>query len=422
MAQISPFRGIRFNPAKIPSYAEVITPPYDVISPEDQKELYNRSDFNIIRMEYGIEHPEDSIKNNRYTRAASTFKSWLDNNILIREETPVFYWYEQQYTWNGNTYARQGLISTLKVEPYENKSVLPHEETLSKPKEDRLRLLDYCRANFSPIFGLYPDRDNTVENTCSDYIKDEPIISFADHDGQSHRLWILNDPSLHTRLKELFKEWSIFLADGHHRYETALHFAETKAAENQKSFDHVLIFLFNLYDPGLLVMPTHRVIKGLQYFDAEVFLNKLKENFIIEDCGPAERTALNTFADELNRTGHADSVIGLCTEGKLYRLKFHAKDEEPVLDVDILQRYIMEDALSLTANDLREGDLLTYTRCEEEALSSVCDNEAQISFFLNPSPMEHIVDSAKKGTRLPQKSTYFYPKLISGLLINKLGE
>lgn len=422
MAQISPFRGLRYNQEKISSYAEVITPPYDVITPEDQKELYNRSDYNLIRMEYGLEQHGDDENSNRYTRAASTFRQWLDKNILIREDIPVLYWYEQQFTWQGNTCTRQGLISTLKVEPYENKTVLPHEETLSKPKADRLRLLDKCRANFSPIFGLYPDKENLVERECSVYKKNEPVVSFTDHDGQSHRLWLIEDPSLHKRLKELFSKWSILLADGHHRYETALHFSKMMASENKNGYDHVLSFLFNIYDPGLLILPTHRVINGLKDFDAESFLNKLNENFIIEDYGPADKAALSTYCTELKEKGSDDCVIGVCAAGRLYQLKYRYGREQLTLDVDILQKYIVEQALNLTAKDLRDGDLLTYTRSEEEALTTVCNHEAQISFFLNPSPMEDIIASAKNGTKLPQKSTYFYPKLISGLLINKLGE
>ncbi|MFY9114302.1 MAG: DUF1015 domain-containing protein, partial [Dethiobacteria bacterium] len=367
-----------------------------------------------------FEQDDDTKDNNRYTRAAAFFNDWLNESILIREDRPVYYWYEQKFTWKGTTYSREGLVGTIKAEPYKQKSVIPHEETLSKPKEDRLNLLNHCRANFSPIFGLYPDREKAVDHECSAVKEDEPIISFADMEGQSHKLWILKNPSLHRRLENLFREWSIFVADGHHRYETALHFSEIMASQQKQGYDHALIFLINIYSPGLLILPTHRVISNLKDFNVNAFIQKLEEHFLIEDCGPANKAELPKYTRKMEENGCQNSVIGFCAKGRLYQLTFRSSREQQH-DVDVLQKYILENAINLMPEDLRDNDLLSYTHSEEEALSMVCEQDAQIAFFLNPPNMECIINTASRGLRLPQKSTYFYPKLVSGLLINKLG-
>lgn len=421
MAEIAPFRGVRYNPSMISDCADVITPPYDVIDHQLQLELYHRSDYNLVRLEYGLEQDDDTADDNRYTRAASHFNNWLDEGILIREKNPVYYWYEQKFVWKGTTYSREGLVGTIKLEPYKQKAVIPHEETLSRPKEDRLNLLHHCRANFSPIFGLYPDRDRSVDHACSAVKKEnEPIISFTDAEGQSHRLWILEDPSLHRRLEDLFLSWSIFIADGHHRYETALRFSEIMAARQKRGYEHALIFLINIYSPGLLVLPTHRILSNLKDFDIDAFSKKLQEHFVIEDCGPVGEVELSKYTERLKKDGLRNPVIGFGAGGRMYQLTFRSPREQ-LHDVDILQKFILEKTINLSPGDLRDNDLLTYTHSEEKALSALREQNAGISFFMNPPRMESIVETAYRGLRLPQKSTYFYPKLVSGLLINKLG-
>lgn len=421
MAEIAPFRGVRYNPSIISDYADVITPPYDVIDHQHQLDLYRRSNYNLVRLEYGFKQNDDTANDNRYTRAASHFNDWLNRGVLVREKHPVYYWYEQKFTWKGITYKREGLAGTIKLEPYRQKAVIPHEETLSKPKEDRLNLLNHCRANFSPIFGLYPDRERSIDHACSAVKKEnEPIISFVDAEGQSHRLWILENLSLHRRLEDLFRTWSIFIADGHHRYETALRFSEIMTARKEQGYGHALIFLVNIYSPGLLVLPTHRIMSKPKDFDVDAFTKKLQEHFIIEDCGPDSKVELSKYTEKLKKDGLRSPVIGFGTGGRMYQLTFRSPREQ-LHDVDILQKYILEKAINLSPEDLRDNDLIIYTHSEEKAFSALREQNARISFFMNPPRMESIVDTAYRGLRLPQKSTYFYPKLVSGLLINKLG-
>ncbi len=419
MVKIAAFKGIRYNPEKV-SFSNVITPPYDVISSEEQNELYQRSDYNLIRLEYGSDYAEDNEQNNRYTRAAQTFSKWLESDVLIQENSPVYYWYEQQYNWKGTNYTREGLIATLRVEPYENGNVLPHEETLSKPKEDRLQLLQHCRANFSPIFGLYPDPQRTVENECAPVKEKQPIIDFTDQDNQSHRIWIIDDAHMHQRLEEIFESWPVFLADGHHRYETALYFSQIMGSNAPDGYHHVLIFLFNFYSPGLLILPTHRAIKGLDNFNTHDFLSQLEKYFTVVNYSPSQKEYLPDFIKEIRGKSHDHYIIGLCISGYFYQLHLNNQEEEARHDVDILQKYVLENTLKITADELREGELILYTRSEEEALRLVNEGEAQASFFLNPSSIKQVMASAQEGQRLPQKSTYFYPKLVSGLLLNIL--
>ncbi len=413
MANIFPFRGIRYNPSKV-SFADVVTPPYDVISSADQKKLYEKSAYNLVRLEYGYEYADDRSGNNRYTRAAATFQEWLENEILIQDNKPAYYWYQQQFPWQGDTYTREGLIATLQTEPYEKGNILPHEETLSKPKEDRLKLLEHCKANFSPIFGLYPDAEGLLEKECFHVKKNTPMIDFTDDENQSHRVWLIDDPRLHQRLEDIFASWFIFLADGHHRYETALLFAQ------MTGYDRILIFLFNFYSPSLLILPTHRVINNLPGTIPSRFFSKLRDHFTIEQFGPASKSNLPGFIDYLKENNSDNYLIGLCLEDNLYYLKPDNPGVEAKHDVDIFQKLILEKTLRITPEELREGGILTYTRSEEEALDLVCNEKAQASFFLNPPSKEMIMASAKEGKRLPQKSTYFYPKLVSGLVLNKL--
>jgi len=415
MPKIFPFKGVRYNPDKV-KFSNVITPPYDVISTENQNELYERSDYNLIRLEYGYQHPDDTENDNRYTRAAQTFQDWLNKEVLIQENKPVYYWYQQEFNWKGKTFTREGIIATLQVEPYEDGNVLPHEETLSKPKEDRMQLLEHCKANFSPVFGLYPDRESTVEKECAPFKESDPIINFTDADNQTHRVWIIDDPQTHQKLEELFASWFVFLADGHHRYETALEFSR------KRGYDRVLIFLFNFYSPGLLILPTHRAIKGLKEFEPDSFLNNIQEHFSVKKFGPASNSGsvLSDFMNRLQEKNREQLSIGLCTKDNLYELDLKTPDDENKHDVDILQKYVLEETLGITTEEVRKGEFLTYTRSEEEALNLVLDGEAQASFILTPSSKEQIMKTAQQGEKLPQKSTFFYPKLVSGLILNKL--
>ncbi len=422
MAIISPLRGIRYNTDIIKDLAKVITPPYDVIDRDKQQFLYDLSEYNHIRLEYGRENDTDNSEDNRYTRAAITFKNWQEQDVLVADTSPVMYWYEQQFTWEGREYAREGLITTLQVEPFETKTVLPHEETLSGPKEDRLQLMRHCRANFSPIFGLYPDRDNLIDKEITPLKEEPPLMEFSDMDNQMHRVWIIKDSKTLHRLAGIFKPWQIILADGHHRYETALAYSREQARNGNNGFNRALFIMVNLYSPGLLILPTHRIVHNLKSFRADEFRAGLQNaNFKVIDHSAADTENLNAFLNSLREEGRGKGTLGMCLGQRLYLLvPEHVSDISERMDADILRYLILEKQLGLSAEDIKQGRVLTYTRRETEALNQVTENKAQMSFFLNPPSLQNVMDTVQQGKRMPQKSTYFYPKMVSGLVINEM--
>jgi Uncharacterized conserved protein len=232
MAYITPIRALRYNSNLVPDLAEVITPPYDVIDAGAQDKYYRRHPNNIIRLEYGKTYPQDTEGDNRYTRAAADFSAWQEKGILRREDKPAFYMYQQTFSVNGESKTRTGLMAGVKIEPYEKGVVLPHEETLPKHKADRLALMQSCGANFSPIFSLYSDPDKQVEKITAQRLEGAPEIDFIAEDGQRHRLWIIDDPDLITLVQNALSHMIIFIADGHHRYETALNYRNLMREKN----------------------------------------------------------------------------------------------------------------------------------------------------------------------------------------------
>ncbi|MCL6638396.1 MAG: DUF1015 domain-containing protein [Firmicutes bacterium] len=469
MATILPFKGLRYNGKFIENLAGVVTPPYDVIDPAAQDRYYKSHPYNIIRLEYGKTFPGDTERNNRYTRAAADFAAWRNEMILVPEKGHALYLYEQEYTVNGGRKVRSGLICAVKLEPYEKGIILPHEETLPKHKADRLELMRACRANFSPIFSLYADREMAVTGALrEDAGKRAPDVSFTGENGEEHRLWVILDPEIIGRVQQLMADRRIFIADGHHRYETALNYKKerdagaemapggaaavasscargpggrlTRAFSSEPPYHYVMMTLVNLYDPGLIVLPTHRLVKNVSRAELEALPGRLAEDFDLEEF-PLEPRGGNfkKFLTELaargaSRAGHRlhRHVFGVYTGGKL--LLASLKDEENLLnrmppdkspawcslDVSVLHTLVIEKHLGICSELRAKGEHITYTREEEGALQAVDRGEYQLAFFLNPTLVEEVTAVAANGEKMPQKSTYFYPKLLTGLVVNSL--
>lgn len=436
MANIVPFRGVRYNQAQAGQLAGLITPPYDVISGDGQRRFYEKNDYNIIRLEFGENLPEDDKNYNCYTRASAFFKNWLDQHVLVHEEKAAIYLYEQEFNASMGRLTRSGFIAGVGVEEYKTGIILPHEETLSKAKADRLELLRHCHANFSPIFGLYDDSSLTVENIAIHYKQNTPDVAFTDEEGESHRLWIITDTEDLVAITTFFKNQKIYIADGHHRYETALGFHKEMKARGDSRFSFCLMTLVNLYDPGLIIYPTHRLVKNVAGFSAENFLEKIKKIFTIStfpvpaaDRGTLLLTELAHLAT-LMPENHA--FLLYLGEGKLHRLTLPRTIENQLmvafnsaaspawckLDVAVLQSLVLEGMLGIDREARAGGENLAYTRDEAGALDSVDSGEYQAVFFLNPTQVREVTEVAATGDRMPQKSTYFYPKLITGLVIN----
>lgn len=448
MAVIVPIKGLRYNREKINNMADVITPPYDVIDEKAQDDYYRRHPYNIIRLEYGKTFPQDDEENNRYTRAAADFSHWQESGMLVPEELPALYYYEQEFTINGEKKVRSGFTCGVKLEPYEKGVVLPHEETIPKHKADRLALMRACRANFSPIFALYIDKEMDIINSLRLAIgKTEPVINCTTESGETHRLWMVTDAVTIGRVQEMIAGNQIFIADGHHRYETAVNYKEDKTLQEIKmpigtdiepAYNYVMMTLVNLYDPGLVILPAHRLVKNITGIDPARLPEKLEKDFIVEKFPlMSDHSNFQDFLRSLSAPAPTTTVrrhiFGLYTgREELYRLTLRnkpplvelmPKDKSPAwqnLDVSVLQIFVLEKHLGINCTGRATADQISYTREEEGALDAVDCGQFQLAFFLNPTRVEEVIDVASSGEKMPQKSTYFYPKLVTGLVINKI--
>lgn len=432
MAGIIPLRGLRYDEQKAGRIKDLVTPPYDVIDRAAQDGYYRRSPFNIIRLEYGKKYDEDSEKENRYTRAAGFFRQWLEDGVLRRDNKPAIYLYRQRFSMAGEELERTGIICGVKLEPYEKGVVLPHEETMPGHKADRLALMQACRANFSPIFGLYSDRERKIDHLLEQNTGNRvPDTDFTDEWGQGHRLWVVTDPEVLRQVQELMEPRRIFIADGHHRYETALNYARENPAA-----DFIMMTLVNLYDPGLVVLPTHRMVVTAAV-DPDRLPYALGEDFVVESLSGRDVDSLQAAMAEragFTRAGGTKHgwVFGLYTGGGVFYL-LQLRDETIIrnkmpadrspawcrLDVSVLQKLILEDVMGIDSTALAGGETVLYTRDAGEAVQAVDHGRCRVSFLMNPTGIAEVTTVAENGEKMPQKSTFFYPKLITGLVINK---
>ena len=436
MAKIVPLYGVRYNTEKSGNMSDLVTPPYDVIDDQQQQLYYAKSPYNVIRLELGKTNPCDDDEDNCYTRARGFLQYWLQADILRHETEPAIYYYEQEFSLAGKRLTRSGLIAGLCLEEYSTGQVLPHEETLSRAKEDRLQLLRHCRANFSPIFGLYEASGMKAAEIVAKYKKRKADVSFTDEQKETHRLWVIDSREDITRLQEFFQEKKVFIADGHHRYETALTFHKERLAQGDSRYGFCLATLVNLYDPGLVILPTHRLLKNVSNFDRSAFLAALSALFDLQaiPCGEEKPAVLLPRLLEENRkqAKSAHAYLLYLGDGHFYRLTIPRGKENKIiqsrygtrskewrsLDVAVFQGLVLEETLDISSQDLAEGKYLLYTRGEAEALADVDENKVHAAFFLNPTRVEEVISVAAAGEKMPQKSTYFYPKLITGLVIN----
>lgn len=446
MADVRPLPGIRY--AREIDLATVVTPPYDVISPEAQARYYERSPENIIRLELGRDEPGDDALENRYTRAAVTFAEWRLLGAL-RQDAPTLYLYEQRFTTLGAERRRLSVLARVRIEPWEAGVVLPHERTLSKPKDDRLKLTRATGATLSPIMALYDDPDRELAGMFAQTLAQAPEVEFTDENGEQHRLWRADDPAVVARVAAFFQPRQLYIADGHHRYETALAYRENlreirRELPPDDAANFTLMALTALEDPGLLALPTHRIVRGIPEERLAEFERDMGERFaFLPVAGAGEsldgveaETVLDALREATGAGGYA--TFALVTPGGVRIMRQtdagRAAMDEPAgerantseawraLDVAALHELVLADGLSVTEEAIRGGEHITYTRDAQAALSAVRSGEggAQLAFLLNPTPPTAIRDVARAGERMPQKSTYFYPKLTTGLVINPI--
>ncbi len=437
MADIKGFRALRYDLNKAGKINELITPPYDVINDKMQEDFYQASPYNIIRLEWGKKYPDDTPENNRYTRAAADFKDWQEQGILKRDPNPAFYFYRQEFSFGQKTYIRSGFLAAIKAEGYENGNVLPHEETLPKHKEDRYKLMEHTYANFSPILGLYAQKEQTIDAALGLWAeKNAPQIDFKDPQGVTHRLWHIDDPATVALVEKEFKELKVYIADGHHRYETASLFAKNAAQKGKENCAYMLIALINLYDAGLLVLPTHRLVKNLNGLTGNGLLSKIAEaGFTVMRITDGNKAgALEALLTRMEKGGKEIPSFGLYIEDEFYLIQLPQGDKFLAeispdkslayrnLDVTILHSLILENILDICPEKLAAEGYIGYTRDNKDTFEKIDSGEYACAFLLNSTHIRELLEVADAGDKMPQKSTYFYPKIIAGLAVNKLGQ
>lgn len=425
MAEISPFQGIRYNQNKIGDMAKVICPPYDIISPEDQRRYYERSEYNIVRLEHGMTYPDDNETNNRYIRSRNSFNQWLKDGILQIDTSPSFYIYEQHFTYRDMRKKRIGLVACVLLEPWEKKVVLPHEHTMHGVKLDRLELMKACNSNISPILGLYDDPGHRVGKLVQEKMSRSRLVAECNEGLEMHKLWRINEPEFVQRVSHFMNPKPIYIADGHHRYETALAYREERrqsasSYSADEAFNFIMMILVPFSDPGLVALPIHRVIKGIPSERLTELKARLEQFFDIQ-----ELTMSNSNLDEAR--GSDIKIIGLEPNKVLeLRLKrsvsldgFMPDSHSPAytrLNVSIVEHLVIERMLGITGEDTS----VIYSQDISQVRKLVESSDYQLAIILGPIPVTTIQAVADTNDRMPRKSTYFYPKLPTGLVLNRL--
>lgn len=426
MPKIRAFQGIRYNPEKV-DLSKAICPPYDVISPQQMEELYTSEPHNAIRLEYGRQSPKDSKTDNRYTRAKADLDSWLKKGILIREKKPAIYYHEHTFLIGDKSHMRAGFIAPMRIDEEGTRTILPHEITHKGPKLDRLRLLNETRVNLSCVFGIYSDPTKLVESQIRPSLGEPDMDVVTGNEG--HKVWVITEKKMVEQISAMMIDKKILIADGHHRYETARGFrdrmrATTGIKDGNQGFDYVMTYFSNM-DAGLQILPTHRVIPdsmGVGLVDLEY---RIKEIF---NMVPYDNR--KTFLQALHDGGQGH--IGLYVSGiqRYYLLellegadldRYLSPDTEPQLkklDVNILHKCIIEPILGIDPS--MAAQRIHYVSDDQEALTIVEQEKADIAFLLNPTTPRMVMDIAAAGSRMPQKSTYFYPKIPTGLAFHGL--
>ncbi|MBS3756296.1 MAG: DUF1015 domain-containing protein [Desulfobacterales bacterium] len=440
MAEILPFCGIRYSQEKIRDLSEVVTPPYDVISEEEQEAYYQRHPNNVIRLDKAKATPGDTDTDTPYTRAAADFRRWLEQGVLIRDETPSFYLTSVGFSVNGEPITRYGLIAAVRLEPFESGVILPHEETFSKVKSERLELMKACHANFSHIFSIYSDRNNILATLKAEAEKKQPEAAFTDDSGHFHRMWKISDPEICRQVTGALKQRRLFIADGHHRYETALNYREW-VRQNTPDFDEnhpanfIMMYLCAVEDQGLIILPTHRLLPEVPENAGKKLLHDARAYFDIETF--AHDPDRETAARQLNQSMHRhrnDHIVGVAIreEPAYYAMVLKSgvmeelfggeiPDELQGLDVTTLTRLILMKLMGYDKKSLDDHALIGYSSSETEALDMVAEGQYGIAFILNPPTNEQVRKIAEAGLTMPRKTTFYYPKAITGQVMNKLS-
>jgi uncharacterized protein (DUF1015 family) len=430
MAEIRPFRGLHYVDADL---STLLCPPFDVISPEEQRRFYQRSPFNAVRMEFGESQLDDTPSSNRYTRAVATLRDWLGRGILVRDGVAAVYVDDQQFTHEGRVLTRRNLFARVRLYDWEEGPIRPHERTLSGPKEDRIQLLRACRVNISPILSLYRDDDGSVKDAVDLACRSAPILATAEMNGERHSLRRLDDDATLAAIGRLAGGKTFYVIDGHHRYETALNYRNERRSRagawtGEEPENFVLIALVARDDRGVVVLPTHRLVRNAAL--PVDFVDLLRRDFEVKEVdASAGWQVMRSFLTAAAKYGVA---LGIAMAGRRLILRVRDPDEMArhmppdcpaswrSLDAAVLEAAILRGVLGVDQQDAATAGSLTFTHDGDDALRLVDSGECEVAFLLSPAPVDQILSMADAGDRMPQKSTYFYPKLPAGLVMNSL--
>lgn len=432
MVEVRPLNAIVYNQEKV-NMNDVIAPPYDVILDDYREELYKRSDYNIVKLILAKGSKDLSDSTNRYDEAKKNFHQWLEEKVLIKLEKPCILYILQRYTTeNGKKIERKGFIARNKIEDFSTKKILPHEFTMGGPKEDRLNLTKKCEANFSQIFMVYSDSEKQIENAID--FTQKPFIDVTDDQGVQNIVFKIEDEKTLALIEKVMEDKTLLIADGHHRYETAMNYRNLQPAGAEKGYNYVMSYFTNLDDENLLVFPTHRIIT--KWVEPYVLLEKVKKYFDVKDFefnGQNKQDVKAKFLQAIEDENEKQISMGLYMKNvnKFYLLtlrenvdsilnEFEVPDVLKKLDLTVLHKVLITKELGYTQEEQMAQDGIKYIKQESEAFDLIDSGKAEASFIMAYPKIKDIKEISEAGYRMPQKSTYFYPKLLSGIVINPL--
>ena len=425
MAKVKPFRGLLYNPVLLDDLSNIICPPYDVISIEMQSELYQRSPYNMVRLEEGLSNSTDSDDNNRYTRAASTLQKWIDSKILIRDPKPAFYVLSHIFPYGGKTIERLGFIGAVKLESDDKGIILAHEYTRPEPKVDRLKLMDSCHANFSQIMLCYRDESMQLSSILKQISESEPDFSFSEGSEGNYRLWRITDPTTSRTISDEMLPKQLYIADGHHRFETALTYRNNNTSKetlSDEANNYTMAYLVDFDDPGLIVQGYHRIVHTLDENTTKNLWDRIRMIFDIDRLEPQTNNDISKVLEEIKNKGKLNHCMGLLTTGEpplilSLRPEFIPANMEPMSS---LEAWLLEESLLKPILGPNLEQHVSWIHDPEEAAKKINNELGAFAFLLNPISFDLFESIVKNGKKLPRKSTFFYPKVPSGLTINLL--
>jgi uncharacterized protein (DUF1015 family) len=438
MAEIHPFRGVRYNQNIINDLTAVICPPYDIISPQLQDELYQSSEYNFVRIEYNRELPQDNGEDNRYLRSAANMELWIQEGILQADADPAFYFHQHYFSCQGHQYKRNNILAGVKLEEWDKKIILPHENIIPRAKSDRLNMLWACQADTSPVLAMYEDPRQIISFALTAQMVHPPLINAVDYFGERHKVWAITQTEVIRQIQNVIADQPLYIADGHHRYDSALTYRRERAAQSgaftgEEGYNMVMTSLVDFADPGLIILPPHRLLRGISRPLLRNLKSQLTSFFDIEelpiscpDIWQQVDAKLSGMKPDMSRVSLA--IFGLENDRLLILTlrevkavnqmmpTFHG-DLYKKLDVSLVDHVILEKLLAFDKDN--EEKSLTYSYDRMDAVKRVMDQEYQLVFLLNPVKPELIRAIADAGDRMPRKSTYFYPKSPAGLVFYK---